>query len=487
MKMPRLARSATGTAWLALATFCASAATGADTSASTKDHSLFVGQDVSVLVDGDYRPVVGAGRRSFLVRIGDKVREIYTNRAKAVRVSRGMKLSTMSVAITGIAASTSSDADAAEQAQSMQTAMALQSAAEDKRDFLQGQEIRAELEASFADVFVAPGTPPLAKQQARADVRLAAVAQAQQNYMPKLFDGQAAIDQSTYVGSDALRAGLAGSANSGDGVELLPVVTDRGVRLSISGGGAGTGTRIAITGDAKSNALAEATTAAQIEMPPTAVPAQIVERPAIHDFGNGRSDRLDLDFQLSAPQTIDGAFLTVTTEYVTPGSSEVFRRVLAQKVGTIGHSPRRIRIYETDYPTGFHITNYSINLYAHGQEIATNLSPSRLELTQEEAYQYVVADYLASHQGETHPPAAVLMAPRSELNSYQPPSALATPVYVSVSRDGKVEAVSSDPSQTTGVNPTVRAALEKFRFIPALDKGVPVAGRAKLVVAEFTR
>ena len=148
--------------------------------------------------------------------------------------------------------------------------------------------------------------------------------------------------------------------------------------------------------------------------------------------------------------------------------------------------PRKVALYQTPFPEGFHLRNYTIALYGNGQEVATNLSDTKMELTRDEAYQYIFVDYLSTHKGQTRPPAAVLMAPRAELKRL-PASELSQSVYVHVDKEGHVIKVSTDESGKHDAGSNIASALQYFRFIPALDKGVAVNGRAKLTVAEFVQ
>ena len=78
------------------------------------------------------------------------------------------------------------------------------------------------------------------------------------------------------------------------------------------------------------------------------------------------------------------------------------------------------------------------------------------------------------------------MAPRAELKRL-PASELSQSVYVHVDKEGHVIKVSTDESGKHDAGSNIASALQYFRFIPALDKGVAVNGRAKLTVAEFVQ
>lgn len=445
----------------------------------TKDHYLFVGADVAISLNGDYRPVVGAGNRSFIVNANGRSREVHRSQALAVRVSRGVKLSTLCASITQVDANTTSDRAAAEQMENLHSAMALTAMAEDQKDFLQVQSWREEWQAQLANLPDDPRAPDYPERNA--EFKMQRVQEARSVFTPLMIEGQVTVDRVTNIAHDRALAGLATAPNQGDGIELLPEASPRGARLNVAASSTNATVRpVGSTGMPP----------AGIETPPTeseAPPAPAATQPLVHDRGEGRSDRFTLQFNVASHQPIANAFVILNTEYTAPGHQELFRRVLAQRIGRIGAQPRTVTVYEADFPTGFHVKDYTISLYSEGQEIATNLSPKRIDLTSAQAYQYVLADYLATHKGETSPPAAVLMAPRSVLLSFDHEEELSRPVYVLVNAEGHVQTVSSDPSGQGEVSSIVRSALQYFQFIPALQQGVPVSGRARLVVADFTR
>jgi hypothetical protein len=79
------------------------------------------------------------------------------------------------------------------------------------------------------------------------------------------------------------------------------------------------------------------------------------------------------------------------------------------------------------------------------------------------------------------------MVPRAEFRAAVQGTDLTSPIFVRVANDGHVLSVSADESGTRQVTSTQQSALRHFRFVPALDKGTPVEGRAKLVVADFVQ
>ena len=435
----------------------AAASTGAT---NPNDYALIVGSDFTVVKDGETHRVVGAGDRTFIADFGKKTRELPLRELKDIQISRGLKLTNLSAKIDGFSVTMSSDAANAEVFEATQTAMALRDAVEIQRDKLLGQGLEAELASA--------GTPSseskifgAATSRANADASMQAALQNMTSNIDSMLS-------STRFAEDMMIESGSTVANAGDGIELVPEITATQVVLNITGQSPASPARGA---DAKSVAGADATEKASRR---------------VRDLGGGRSDRLDLDFEISAPEPLDSAYVVVVTEYTAPTyGTDVFRRVLTQRIGHIDATPRKVHLYQTSFPAGFHLRTYLVNLYANGQEVATNLSETKMRMTRDDAYEYLVVDYLASHKGQTQPPAAVLLAPKAELRQVASIPELRQPLYVSVDDQGKLLSASTTAHRVSPPSPSVAAALEKFRFIPAIENGVPVAGHARLVLADF--
>src|SRR5690606_11046771 len=72
-------------------------------------------------------------------------------------------------------------------------------------------------------------------------------------------------------------------------------------------------------------------------------------------------------------------------------------------VGRLDLTPRKVRILQAGLPAGFELIDTDIYLFNRGEEIATNLSERRIDLTLEEVRQYLMLDHVANHRNETLP------------------------------------------------------------------------------------
>lgn len=430
-----------------------------------KDHHLIVGTDFTVKLDGQIHPVIGAGKRTFIVKRGEKTAELPLHKLKDIQFNRGLKLTRLAARIEKVDASMESDMAVAEQHEATQTSMAMTTMANLARDRALGKALDLEFSRGLYDS--TSGVGGVQQTIAIIEARLHGDGGLQLGAWDEYARADRDIAISTSMRHDVMLRAATRTVNDGTEVELIPAITPNSVYLLVAG----------------ETVTKKVTTVA----PLLAVDATKVDT-RIVDAGGGRSDRFNLAFDVSAPERIDNAYLVLVTEFSPPERpNEVFRRVLTEKLGTLSPQRRRVDLFQTGFPPGFTVRTYVVTLFAEGQEIATNLSDAKMSMTREEAQQYVFAEHLAANKGKTLPPAAVLMAPRTQLRSLVSDPSARHPVYVSVDENGQVLNVSADSKGKQAPPAAVTNALQHFCFVPALKDGVPTPGRAKLVVTEFIR
>jgi hypothetical protein len=440
--------------------------------AADKDHVLFVGSDFVVFKDGKPHPVIGAGKRTVIIQEGNKKMELPLRTVKDIRISRGLKLSNLTATVDGIEAVMSSDAANAEAADQAMTGIALMVMGEMAIDKAYGDALRADMGRGAYDSnskIRGNETSIAAAEANQRDTRESAVRTLQQVSMQK----QTLHDWVVKNG--------AVQTNTSDEIEITPELSNRSASLMVASSAPGNKSQAGTpAADKSGDNTAAAAKQAKADGPE--------RKTTIHvrDAGGGQSDRFDLEFRISAQRPLDSAYVVVVTEYTAPNHpGEIYRRVLSTSVGSINSTPRKISLYQIGFPAGFTLRTFTVDVYANGQEVATNLSDTKMTFNRDEAFEYIVANYLASHQGKTLPPAAVLMAPRSELRQVAGLADARSPIYVTVDANGNVVATSADAQGQGKPTAPLLDALKHFRFIPALDKGLPTEGRARLVVADF--
>ena len=172
-----------------------------------------------------------------------------------------------------------------------------------------------------------------------------------------------------------------------------------------------------------------------------------------------------------------------------------------------------------------------VHLYVNGKELATNLSERAVDLTRQQAREFLLLSYLADHAAESMPPEPVWTLVPPALLAAKTGTAFDFPVIVNVDADGSVISIYDSETEaraflaeihdaahlrskatpgksTQSLSATVRitaedsgvaldqtgrlpshvvAAMEEMIFLPALDLGSPTPGTVKVNLADFFR
>jgi hypothetical protein len=205
-------------------------------------------------------------------------------------------------------------------------------------------------------------------------------------------------------------------------------------------------------------------------------------------LAEGNYDAMDVSFKVSAPVELDDPYMVVLFRFLErdakPGQEGML--IHAKALDPIGRRPHYVRVVEGGLPMGFKFVDCQVHIYNHGQEVATNVSPKRVELTHDEARQYILIDYLGSNKGANLPagvaPGTLPRARRAELSLDQ----LNRIFYVKVSPDGLMlgafqDEACHDPLTDAGT----LAALGDVFFKPALAQGKPAEGVARVRLGEI--
>lgn len=199
-------------------------------------------------------------------------------------------------------------------------------------------------------------------------------------------------------------------------------------------------------------------------------------------------DAMEVSFKISSPVELENPYMIVLFKFqerdAKPGQEGLM--IHAKSLDPIGPKPKYIRVREGGLPRGFKYLSCEVRIYDRGEELATNVSPKRVELTRSEAQQYIVIEHLGAHKGATVPAAPVsrtLPAARRQQLSIDQLNHLC---YVKVAADGTVLGAYDDEAGRVPLNdPAALAALGDVFFRPALEKGKPVEGTVRVRLGEI--
>ncbi len=201
----------------------------------------------------------------------------------------------------------------------------------------------------------------------------------------------------------------------------------------------------------------------------------------------GDFNALEVSCALSAPKASRDAYALLVTEYRTDSLAKPGYQIHIEPLGELGPTPRRVTMTQGGLPPGFLLGRLDVHVYANGQELATNLSAQRVDLTGEQALQYLTLNYVASHPKQTLPAVPQRIALPVGFKDRVPAALVAQSLYATVGPDGSVRQVASDTAGTAVPDAYVDAVVRKFRYNPALKEGKPVESVVVVRLGDYLR
>ena len=200
------------------------------------------------------------------------------------------------------------------------------------------------------------------------------------------------------------------------------------------------------------------------------------------------ADTVNISFKLSSPQPLGPGYVALITEYQIGGKDGAIEHgISVDQFDGLDAEPRRFRMRQTTSSGPWELRNHRIVVFAEGQEVATNLSERRMNVTKDEAHQFIVRRYVLGSRGQTRGPAPVVMVPRPQLETAARQANLPEAIFVKVDKDGAVLSLSTDRFGIAKVPPAGEVFLENIRFLPALDNGTPTEGTVKFAITDILR
>jgi hypothetical protein len=206
------------------------------------------------------------------------------------------------------------------------------------------------------------------------------------------------------------------------------------------------------------------------------------------ELAEGNYDAMEVSFKISSPVELDDPYMVILFKFqardAKPGDESML--IHAESLDPIGPKPKYIRVRQGGLPEGFKFLDSKVHIFNRGEEVATNTSAKRVELTREEAQQYLIIEHLGANKDATVPAAVVpgtLASTRlKELTLDQQNRTY----YAKVGPDGAVLGLFADESCNLKIdNDTTLAVVSEVFFKPALVKGKPVEGVARVRLGEI--
>jgi hypothetical protein len=206
------------------------------------------------------------------------------------------------------------------------------------------------------------------------------------------------------------------------------------------------------------------------------------------ELAEGNFDLVDVSFKISSPEPLDDPYMVVLVEFQPRGAKpgETSQLIHAKALDPIGPEPKYVRIREGGMPVGFKYLRHEVHIYNRGREVATNVSGKRVELSRDEAREYLLLDHLGANKDATVPPAPVAGSLPASVRGRVSPEQLQRPCYARIARDGRLLGLFADEAASLPVaDPELASLFADGLYKPALAQGRPMDGVVRLKLADL--
>jgi hypothetical protein len=194
-------------------------------------------------------------------------------------------------------------------------------------------------------------------------------------------------------------------------------------------------------------------------------------------------DAMDVDFVITSSKPLYNPYVVTITRFHPKNEKPgvVQNLVYAEALNPIGVHPLRVHLAEEGFPFDYEVVDFQLHLYDRGAEVATSMSNDRVEMTRDEAFQYVKMEYMDSHRGSTLPPTPAMGILPAALPARLAAGDYASPFFVKVSREGTGDEIYADRACSKRIDdPFLESVMRNIRFKPALAHGRTVPGVAEV-------
>jgi len=194
-------------------------------------------------------------------------------------------------------------------------------------------------------------------------------------------------------------------------------------------------------------------------------------------------DAMDVEFEISSERPLQKPYVVTMTRFHPKGSKPgmVQNLVYARELGMIESHPTYVHFVESGFPHDFELIDFQLHVYNRGEEVATTESSKRVELTRDEAFEYVKMEYLGSHKDATLPAVPAMAKLPADLPKRLAEGEFRETFYVKVSKDGLADEAFDDATCSKRIEDSyLEKVVRCIRFNPALAQGKPVEGVASL-------
>jgi hypothetical protein len=424
----------------------------------TKTHTLFMGCDVSINLDQNLYPVRDVFGSNWVVDINGQQKEISSKQAPLnLKITPNLKLTEVTATIVGFKkeAAYSFDNDP-----SVRITKGLTHSA----------SMSADLQANGQNAMNRVDTM---LNKATGGAGLFAGADDQ-------FSANAMLTTAQYLYSD-LHSNKVGPGGEPTAAGTAPTAVGDPLDLGSSRGNSLGLASLPSTGGSPAKTAAIAAAAGQNQ-------SANGNEPVGHLATQGL-DAMEVEFDITASRPLYNPYIVTIARFRVQGakSDSVQNLMYARALDPIEKHLSHVHFTENGFPFNYELIDFQVHIYNRGVEIATNLSPNRVELTRDEAFEYIKLEYIGAHRASTLPAVPAMGQLPADLPARLAAGNYGQTVYVRVSRDGIVEGAYIDAACTKKVDdPYLASVASRVRFKPGLADGKPIESVAPLNLNKLT-
>ncbi len=194
-------------------------------------------------------------------------------------------------------------------------------------------------------------------------------------------------------------------------------------------------------------------------------------------------DAMDVEFDIRSAKPLHNPYVVTMTKFRASGARAgmVQNLVYAEALHPIDEHLSHVHFTESGFPFNYELVDFQLHIYDQGEEIATNVAANRVELTRDEAFEYIKSEYIGAHPKDTLPAVPAMGKLPSDLPGLLARGKYADAFYVKVNKEGLAFEAYTDEACTRRIDDDyLDSVIRKVRFKPALRNGKPVDGVAPL-------
>jgi hypothetical protein len=202
--------------------------------------------------------------------------------------------------------------------------------------------------------------------------------------------------------------------------------------------------------------------------------------------GQEAYDTFEVSFRLSTSENYDRAYGVLRMFVRDPTNpAQAAHTLKFFQLRELGPKPTKVTVRYRGLPPGFIMDSYSVHVYADGQELPSNLSRNRVDVTVDEAQQFLILRHLQDNRKGNTPAQVIAELRPARLTALIGGEQRAATVELAINRDGRVTEILPSIGIATALSPELETAVREVRFLPALVNGNPVDSQGTFALGEF--